>query len=228
MNKTYIIICGIALLLFSSFKTNMECEYAGSNIGFAKTQTELAIAKDDINKARYHAYKALNAIVKSQNQLAICGCKYAGVEMEEVLRTLKLATKATSLSATKVLLERSLQNTIEGLESLETHETHQSKYDNEVLVLNTLNTKSKATILKEQGVNTLNDKIDLSLKKYEQSLKLVVESVDCKAAKAFAQNIFDHCEKELLKPDLSEGKKYYNLRTKEITADALLRIPDCL
>lgn len=228
MNKTYIIICGLALVLFSSFKSNMECEYAGSNIDFAKTQTELAITKDDINKTRYHAYKALNAIVKSKKQLAICGCEYAGIEMEEGLRNLKLATKATSLNTARVLLERSLQNTLAGLESLESHELHQSKYDNEVLVLNTLKSKSKAALLKEEGVNTLNDKIDLSLKKYEQSLKLVVESTDCKAAKAFAQNIFDHCEKELLKPDLSKGKKYYNLRTKEITADALLRIPDCL
>lgn len=228
MNKTFITICVIALLLFSSFKTNMECEYAGSNIGFAKTQTELAITKDDINKARYHAYKALNAIVKSKNQLSICGCEYAGIEMEEGLRHLKLATKATSLNATKVLLERSLENTRDGLESLNSHESHQSKYNNDILVLNTISAKNTTSISKKERVNILKDKIDNSLKKYEQSLKIVMESTDCKEAKAFAQNIFDHCEKELLKTDLSEGKKYYNLRTKEITADALLRIPDCI
>lgn len=228
MSKYNIIISLIALLLFSSFKSNVECEYAGSNIGFAKTQTELAIAKVDINKARYHAYKALNAIEKSKNQLAICGCEYAGLEVEEGLRKLKLATKATSLSATKVLLERSLQHTIDGLESLKSHELHESNYDNEALTLNTINSKDNLNMTGEEGIKSLHDKIDKSLQKYEQSLKVVIASADCKAAKEYAQLIFEHCENELLKPDLSEGKKYYNLRTKEITSDALLRIPDCL
>lgn len=229
MNKTYIFISAFALLLFSSFKSNMECEYAGSNIGFAKSQTETAITKDDINKARFFAYKALNAIEKTKNQLVMCGCEYAEIDLEEGLRNLKLATKATSLSATRMLLERSLKHTLNGLEALETHDVHQSKYGNEVLALNTIaTTKNTATLLEEQGVTSLNEKIDLSLEKYKASLQKIVESVDCKEARAFAKNIFDNCEKELLKSNLSEGKKYYNLRTKKITADALLRIPDCL
>lgn len=226
MNKTLIIISAMVLMLFSSFTPNMECEYAGSNIGFAKTQTELAIAKEDINTARYHAFKALNAFEKSKTQLSICGCQYAGIEMQEGLRNLKLATKATSLSAAKVLLKRSLKHTIDGLESLEAHELHESSYDSEALTLNTINGKPMISV--EEGITSLQDKIDKSLQKYKQSLKVVMESADCKSAKAYAQNVFDHCEKELLKPNLSEEKKYYNLKTKEITADALLRIPDCL
>ncbi len=206
----------------------MECEYAGSNISFAKTHTEQAIAKDDINKARYHAYKALNAIEKTKNQLAVCGCKYAELDMEEGLRKLKLATKATTLSATRVLLQRSLQYTLQGLEALEIHHLHKSKYDNEVLVLNTTTSENQPNLFKEERTITLNEKIDISLEKYKASLQQIVASVDCKEARAFAQNIYNHCEKELLKIDLSEGKKYYNLRTKEITADALLRIPNCL
>lgn len=229
MRKTYILISTVGLLLFSSFKSNMECEYAGSNIGFAKSQTETAIAKDDINKARFFAYKALNAIEKSKNQLAICGCEYAEIDLEEGLRNLKLAIKATSLGATRMLLERSLEHTLNGLEALDAHDLHQSKYGNEVLALNTIiPTKNAATLLKEQDVTSLNEKIDFSLKKYKASLQKIVESVNCKEARAFAKNIFDNCEKELLKSNLSEGKKYYNLRTKEITTDALLRIPDCL
>jgi hypothetical protein len=227
MNKTYIFVSVVALLLFSSFKSNMECEYAGSNIGFAKSQTETAIAKEDINKARFFAYKALNAIEKSKNQLAICGCEYAEIDVQEGLRNLKLAIKATSLGATRMLLERSLKHTLNGLEALDAHDLHQSKYGNEVLALNTIiPTKNVATLLED--VTSLNEKIDFSLKKYKASLQKIVESVNCKEARAFAKNIFDNCEKELLKSNLSEGKKYYNLRTKEITADALLRIPDCL
>lgn len=228
MNKYHSIISYVALLLFSSFAPNVECEYAGSNINFAKTQTELAIAKEDINTARYHAYKALNAIEKSKKQLAICGCEYAGLEVEEGLRKLIMATKATSLSATKMLLQRALQHTVEGLESLESHELHESKYDSDALTLNTINSKNNIRSTGEQGIKGLHATIDKSLQKYEQSLKALISSADCKAAKAYAQNIFEHCENELLKPDLSEGKKYYNLRTKEITADALLKIPDCL
>jgi hypothetical protein len=207
----------------------MECEYAGSNIGFAKSQTEAAIAKDDINKARFYAYKALNAIEKSKKQLAICGCEYAEIDLEEGLKNLKMATKATSLSATRIFLERSLKHTLSGIDALESHELHQSKYGNNVLALNTSTPRKNRTILlNEQGITSLNEKIDISLKKYKASLQKIVETVDCKEARAFAKNIFDNCEKQLLKSDLSEGKKYYNLRTKEITADALLRIPNCL
>lgn len=229
INKTYILICAVALILFTSFTSNMECEYAGSNIGFAKTQTETAIVKDDINEARFFAYKALNAIEKSKKQLAVCGCEYAEFDLEEGLKNLKLATKATSLNATRIFLERSLVHTIIGLETLESHDQHQSKYGNNLLALNsTTSTKNGETILKAQGLTSLNKKIDISLKKYTASLQKIVESVNCKEARAFVKNIFENCEKELLKPDLSEGKKYYNLRTKEITANALLRISDCL
>jgi hypothetical protein len=229
MNKTYIFISVMALLLFSSFTNNMECEYAGSNIGFAKSQTEAAIVKDDINKARFYAYKALNAIEKSKKQLAICGCEYAEIDLEEGLKNLKMATKATSLNATRIFLERSLKYTLSGIEALESHNQHHSRYGNDVLTLNTSTTlKNKTTLLSEHGVASLNEKIDISLEKYKASLQKIVETVDCKEARAFAKNIFDNCEKQLLKSDLSEGKKYYNLRTKQITADALLRIPDCL
>lgn len=229
MNKTYILISAMALILFSSFTSNMECEYAGSNIGFAKTQTETAITRDDINEARFFAYKALNAIEKSKKQLAECGCEYAEVDLQEGLKNLKLATKATSLNATRIFLERSLEHTLGGLDALEAHELHQSKYGNDLLALNsTTSTKNQESHLEEQGLTSLNKKIDMSLEKYKASLQKIVESVNCKEARAFAKNIFENCEKELLKSDLSEGKKYYNLRTKEITADALLRIPDCL
>lgn len=122
MNKTYIFISVMALLLFSSFTDNIECEYVGSNVGFAKTQTEAAISKDDINQARFYAYKALNAIEKSKKQLAVCGCEYAEIDLEEGLINLKMATKATSLNAIRIFLERSLKYTLSGIEALESHD----------------------------------------------------------------------------------------------------------
>lgn len=228
MNKIYFYIVAVAMVLFSSFSSNLECEYAGSNIGYAKTLTEKAIQIDDINQARYFAYKALSAIEKSKKQLTVCGCKYAVEGMEESLSSLKLATKATTLNGTHVLLTRSLEHTKGGLEALEEHDLHESKYASDVLALNTKDAAEKNASLKETSVKTLTEKIDISLENYRNSLNKVVETVDCHEAKAFAQRVFDNCEQELLKENLSEGKKYYNLKTKEITAEALIRIGECI
>ena len=65
------------LMLFSmsSFDISKACDYAGSNIGFIKSQTERALAAEDINTSRFYAYKALNAIEKSKEQIEACGCE---------------------------------------------------------------------------------------------------------------------------------------------------------
>lgn len=227
MNKIYPYIGVMALLLFSSFTTNLECEYAGSNIGYAKSLTEKAIEVHDINQARYYAYKALSAIEKSKNQLTVCGCVYAKDGIEESLINLKLAAKATTLSDTHILLSRSLENTASSLEALNKHDLHESKYASDVLVLNTKDAEEKTIALRETSAMTLNELIDKSLEKYKASLNKVVETVDCREAKVFAQRVFDNCQQQLLKQNLTEGKKYYNLRTKEITAEALKRIGEC-
>ena len=73
----------------------------------------------------------------------------------------------------------------------------------------------------------LQEKIDISLETYRESLLKVVLTVDCKEARAFAERIYKHCEKELLKPNQTEGKKYYNLRTQQITAQALEELGNC-
>jgi hypothetical protein len=110
---------------------------------------------------------------------------------------------------------------------LDSHDSHNSTYANDVLSMNT-NTSSKTVMnTKNSKSLSLNDKIDLSLAKYKVSLEKVVATINCKDAKAFAQRIFDECENQLLKPNLTEGSKYYNLRTKEITQNALNKIGDC-
>lgn len=227
MRVSYLLVCVASFVLCSSFAPSMECEYAGSNVNFAKSQTTTALSKDNINTARYHAYKALNAIVKSKKQLAACGCQDADLELEEALQTLKIATKAASLSATKVLLERALEYTGNGLLALEEHHLHDSKYNTDALALNTINSDNVSAALQNSNIASLNQKIDISLKKYEASLAEIVTSVPCKEARDYAENIFENCEKELLKQNLSEGKKYYNLRTKEITKKALAMLTKC-
>ena len=227
MKYPYFILLTITLSLFSSFKPIKPCEYAGSNISFVKTETQKAIKINDINIARYHAYKAINAIEKTKKQLNNCGCDYAVTNIADSFKDLVLATKATTLRSAKILLNRSLEKTIGSLEALDKHELHDSNYASDVLAVNTLElSKQKKSMAAPKGFY-LEKKIDSTLFAYEKSLQKIVETVDCKKALNYANQIFEHCEQQLLKPNLSEGKKYYNLRTKEITANAIEQLKNC-
>ncbi len=226
MKKTTYTFCAIALFLFSSFSPNLECEYANSNIGFAKSQIKEALVTDDINQARFFSYKALGALEKSKRQLQNCGCTYANSSMKESLDALILATKSTTLEGTKNYLNESMELTESTIRVLSAHDTHESNYSNDVLAMNT-NSSAKRIAIPIKDNLSLNEKIDISLEKYKNSLNKVVETVNCRDATAFAKRIYEECELQLLKPNLSEGKKYYNLRTKEITAKALERIGAC-
>ncbi|MGB5668118.1 MAG: hypothetical protein WBM53_14855 [Maribacter sp.] len=227
MKNYYLLAFLILVFTLSSFKVDKACEYAGSNITYVKSQTVKAITVDDINQARYFAYKALNAIEKSKNQLKECGCEYAAESIAAGLANLKLATKATSLNGTRILLNRALENTLGGLESLEEHELHKSRYASNVLALNTIVANNEKAAMKKPNKEAFENKIDISLEKYRKSLDKIVNSVNCKEARTFAENIYSHCEQQLLRPNLTEGKKYYNLKTKEITAEALSQLGEC-
>lgn len=224
------LIAFLLCLLFStmSFAANKACDYAGSNLGFVKTQTEKAITAKDINQMRYYAYKALNAIEKSRQQLDECGCKYAYKSILEGLENLKKSTRAESLRGTRIFLQRALENTMGSLEALEQHEElHKSAYASDVLALNTKTTEEeKLNNMQPQG-KALERKIDLFLEDYRVSLEKVVKSLDCKEAYDYARNVYEHCEQQLLNAELTEAKKYYNLKTKEITAEALAELKDC-
>lgn len=227
MEKYTLVLCALFLCLLSSFKPSAACEYAGSNIGFVKSQTEKAISMEDIHQARYYAYKALNAIVKSRKQLSECGCEHATLSIEEGFENLKRSTRTTTLNAAKILLNRALEYTTEGLEALLAHETHDSPYPSDVLAMNTKVSKQGKITYKDTDIEALKKKIDSSLKDYQKSLNNVINSVDCEEARAFTKKIHDHCEQQLLRPNLTEGKKYYNLRTKQISAAALERLGSC-
>ncbi|MCK0146930.1 hypothetical protein MWU78_14835 [Arenibacter sp. F26102] len=227
MRLSVIAVCSFAMLIFSSFKNNKACEYAGSNIGYIQSQTEKAIATEDINMSKYFAYKALNAIVKSKSQLEDCGCDHAMELIHESSVNLTNATKATSLASAKILLKKALDNASGSLEALDEHDSHDSRYNNDVLAMNTKTSIAEKKSHQPLDNKTLENKVDIALEKFKVSLAKVVESVDCKEALAFTQNVYDICEQQLLKPNLSEGKKYYNLKTKEIAAKALERLGDC-
>lgn len=218
----------LTLFALSSFDLSKACDYAGSNIGYIKSQTERALAAEDINTSRFFAYKALNAIEKSRAQIEACGCDYAKESIYEGLDNLKKATRVSSLNGVKILLTRALDNSMGSLEAISDHDEHsESLYANDMLAMNTKSAeKEKLSMVMPVGKD-LERKIDLSLVNYQNSLNEVVNSVECKEAYEFASKIYAHCEQELLKPQLSEAKKYYNLRTKHITALALDKLKDC-
>ncbi len=228
MKLSVITACALATVIFPSFKTSKACEYAGSNIGYIQTQTEKAIATEDINMSKYFAYKALNAIVKSKSQLEDCGCEHATDLILDSSQNLKNATKASTVQSARILLKRALDNALGSLEALEQHDSHNSRYGNDILAMNTKSSiAAQKNSYKIMDNKTLENKIDVSLARFKESLDKVVSSVECKEALAFTQNIYNISEQQLFKPNLSEGKKYYNLKTKEIAAKALERLQGC-
>lgn len=219
----------IAMVLFSSFRPSIACEHVRSNMEFVKDQTEKAITKEDINQARFYTYKALKAIEKSKKQLETCSCTAATKAIEDSLENLIMATRANSLDSTRILLTRALQNTEHSLKELEEHDLHKGEYDNDILEMNTVSEgEQRNTSSGTLDPRTYQERIDASLKHYQKSINQVIETVDCKKARAFAQRIYDNCEQELLVKNLSEEKKYYNLKTKEITKNALNQLKDCV
>lgn len=227
MKLYYLLFYALILCLFSSFETTQACDYAGSNITYVKNQTEKALGMEDIQLMRFHIYKALDAIAKTEKQLEDCGCEDASEQIIEVSILLKSATKTSSLAGSRVLLEKAFQNAQQGLEALHDHGQHGSLYGTDSLTVNTTDIENKQSQPVPPEEKLLKQKIDSSLTKYSASLQKVVNTVNCKEARAFATRIYEHCTQELLRPDLSEGKKYYNLRTKEITEKALEQLGDC-
>lgn len=228
MKTRHFVLSLLAIGLLSSFKGSEACEYAGSNIGYVKTQTQLALEDNDLNKAKFLTYKAINAIYKLRAQLNECGCEQAVINIEESQYHLKKVTKATSIQEAKVILAEAYNKTVASLEAIERHHLHENLGINKDLAMNNLENREKIDLpgfhLDTEALHVM---IDDSLIPYEESLQKVVDSVNCKDARAFAERIFQICEQELLKPDLTEGKKYYNLKTQEITADALRKLGDC-
>ncbi|SHI48269.1 hypothetical protein SAMN04487911_102207 [Arenibacter nanhaiticus] len=225
--KITVIILSTITVLFSAFKTTKACEYAGSNLGFIQTQTEKAIQAQDINLSKYYAYKALNAITKSAPQLTDCGCEFAIDLVKESANNLKNATKTSSLESARILLNKALENIHSSVEALSQHDAHDSQFSNDVIALNTISSMEENKAKKMPDRKLIEAKIDLSLLRFKESMERVLIHVDCKEARAFAENIFKICEEQLLLPNITESKKYYNLETQKIAAKALEQLRNC-
>ncbi len=228
MRAAIYLILLIAFPLFSSFTLNKACEYMGSNIGYIQKETQRALDAGDINSSRYHAYKALNAIEKSKKQFMACGCDLAETSIQESLEHLKRATRVSTLASTKLILNKALAGVQNSLEALEEHEeVHDSPYGSDQLSLNTRESYLERLKGEIPVGKALEKKIDQALINYQNSLEEAVNSTPCKEAYQLALTNYERCEEQLLRPELTEAKKYYNLRTKEITKRALDKLREC-
>jgi len=226
MKLLYFILSLFVFTSSSSFGASQDCDYANSNIGYVKSQTKKALSMKDLQMTRFYTFKALTALEKSKKQIEDCGCEYATDSTVENIEYLKNATRATSLAGTRILLNKALKFSVESLEAIANHHEHDSIYGSDNLIMNVDNSEAPTTMAFLDNVK-IRQKIDASLAKYKNSLDKVINTVDCAKARDFAQNIYENCEQELLDPNLSESKKYYNLKTKEITETALERLGSC-
>lgn len=228
MRPFHLILIILLSVSLSSFSANKACEYMGSNIGYIQKQTRKALDASDLNTSRYYAYKALNAIEKSKEQFLACGCELAEQNIIESLDHLKRATRVSSLTGTRLILQKALTWVESSLQALEEHEeVHQSQYGSDQLSLNTRDSYMEEQKGKIPVGKALEKKIDEALVNYQNSLEQVVNTIPCKEAYQLALKNYERCEEQLLRPELTDAKKYYNLRTKEITALALEKLREC-
>lgn len=216
------------VFLLSAATPSEACLNAGAMIGFVENHLRNALESEELNLARYHTYKAINTIEKSRSQFDDCDCDFARKNIIQGLDNLKMATRVTTMDGTRILLHRAMEDMQAGREALEEHEeTHESPYGSDVLAMNTLESSESRPSFGNMSSEAVEARIDTSLIAYTESLQEVVAGVPCREALAFVNRIYDHCERQLLREDLTPAKRYYNLRTKEITENALQELRGC-
>lgn len=218
----------MSVLSLSSFATLNDCAYANSNLQYIKAQTKEALQTMDFEKARYHTFKAINGIEKTRANFKACGCEKAIEGLEKMMLSLRSATQSKSKSSVNYNLEEALIHSKWVFEELALHESDTyTDYGDDLLVLNTKDALDAqgGVLLPESKL--LEQRIHNGLKAYEKSTQKIVETVDCKEARAFLQGTYDHTQQQLLNPALTRPKKIYHQRVLTITESALEELGKC-
>ncbi|MEM1337944.1 MAG: hypothetical protein AAF634_12880 [Bacteroidota bacterium] len=218
------IVAFLGLLLLTAFSSSNACEYAQNNTHFFKKQTQYAMAAKSFDKAKYHAYKALNGIYKTKANFKDCGCDTALKTVGNAEKSLKDATKAPSFEDAGVFLHIALKNiglTLNALESLDHQYTEE--YRDDVLVLNTLTDRD--TLL--DANHQLHVIVEESLSGFKRSLIKVVALEECTAAKQFLQSTLETTRKALTIPTLTEAQRHYHNRVNTLAYEALSELENC-
>ncbi|PCE64302.1 hypothetical protein [Sediminicola luteus] len=224
MKPLSLALCAMFTCVSFSFATDPACDVAQSKIELVIQETQKALKADDLNNARYHTYKAMNTVQLLDEDMKSCDCVYAQEQFKEGDRLLKNATRTSNLHSSKILLERALEALTFGAKSLQEHESHGPHYSDKVLAMNTASSQDslgKPVVRKQPQGKQLEEKVAGTLDNFRDSLQKVVNTVPKKEAQAFVKKIYENCQQQLLKPNLSEAKKYYHLKTKEIAWSAL-------
>jgi hypothetical protein len=214
--------------LMTAFSTRNACEYANSNLIYIKNKIEDAVLAENIDMAKYHAYKALNGIEKTRSNFLDCGCDGAIESLEGALMELKFATKTESLKASKLALHKALENTMIGIKVLKVFEQeNQSNYNNDILVMNTKEVLDNDNPLFLTQNSSVKEQVHSCLLGFESSLEKVVTDVDCEDAHRFITNIYEESRLILLNTKLSPHKKEYYQRVMTLSKEALEKLGSC-
>ena len=227
-------LIGALLLALVSWNKYNACEIASNNTVFIKEQTQLAIEATTFDMAKYHAYKALNGVVKTKAKFVDCGCNTALQTLDDAGEHLKEATRSDSMEDAATFLQISLKNlelTINTLEEFEvsqnTIEEYTSDYRDDVLVMNTKEELQKQGGLVLPATKRLQEVMDESLMEFEYSLGNVVAHVECADAFSFINKILDKSDKHLQRDTLTKAQRYYHSNIKNIAYEALLQLQGC-
>ena len=223
----YILCIGGWFFLISA-TTEEACINTESLIEYIGEQTTQALEEADIQLIRYHAFNAVNAIERSRTQLQDCGCDYARKNLLESLENLKLATQVSTLEGTRIPLSRAMDYILAGEEALEQlDKTHTPPFWQRLMNVDTKESKHTQASRILKADKAIEAKIEEALITYQNSLNEVVQGVPCEEALIFVKRVYSHCEKQLERNDQTPAKRFYNLRTKEITQKALDELRDC-
>ncbi len=221
-------LCIVGWFILISATPEKACINTESLIGFISDETTAALEEADIQVIRYHAFKAVNAIERSRAQLEDCGCDYARKNLLESLENLKLATQVSTLEGTRIPLSRAMDYILAGREALGAHEkSHTQPFWQRLVGVDTQDTEHTQATRLLKADKAIEAKIEESLVTYQNSLDEVVEGVPCEEALVFVRRVYAHCEKQLDRNDQTPAKRFYNLRTKEITQKALDELSNC-
>jgi len=215
--------------LMTSWSTRNACEYASSNLQYIKSEIEDAVVSTTLDMAKYHAYKALNGIEKTRGNFLDCGCDGTIESLEGTLVELRLATKASSLKASKLALHKALENTMIGIKVLKVFEEEiSSNYSNDILVMNTKEVLDHQNpLFLNHGSSSVKEQVHNCLLGFETSLDKVVADVDCEDAHRFISNIYEESRLILLDTKLSPHKKEYHQRVMTLSEEALEKLGSC-
>lgn len=216
---TFLLLLVIVLQLYS-FKENTACDVLNSNLGYAIKQATNAENAPTLNTLKYYTYKAVNTLQKLDTKIDDCGCQSAETIILKGLTLLKNVTQSASIATAKSMLSQAKKDISISIDSITAYSLN-NKYGPE--------NNTSGTIVNQAASQNklLYAKIDSILAPFEESMNTIRNTDNCKEGYKVALSIFEKSEGKLLHAELTEAKRYYHLRTKEIAKNTLDALADC-